>query len=78
MKTMKEGNLIKLLTAFSIIGAFDFVVYSLVFIEIPEGNREIFIHLMGIIEGCFVTSLVGYYYTRSAPNKNTQEGEQIG
>lgn len=69
MKMMKEGNLIKLLTAFSIIAAFDFVVYALVFIEIPEGNREIFIHLMGIIEGCFVTSLVGYYWTKSHPDK---------
>jgi len=75
MKTMKEGNLIKLLTALSIIGAFDFVVYSLVFIEIPEGNREIFIHLMGIIEGCFVTSLVGYYYTRSSKAEDKGDTE---
>lgn len=65
MRLMKEGNLIKLLTALSIISAFDFVVYALVFVEIPEGNREIFIHLMGIIEGAFVTSLVGYYWTKS-------------
>lgn len=69
MKLMKEGNFIKLLTAFSIIAAFDFVVFALVFIEIPEGNREIFIHLMGIIEGCFVTSLVGYYWTKSHDDK---------
>jgi len=69
---MKEGNFIKMLTALSIILAFDFVVIGLVFIEIPEGNREIFIHLMGIIEGAFVTSLVGYYYTRSHKDEPPQ------
>lgn len=72
---MEEGNLIKLLTAFSIIAAFDFVVYALVFIEIPEGNREIFIHLMGIIEGCFVTSLVGYYWTKSHKEETEISGK---
>lgn len=62
---MRKLDLIKTLTALSIIASFDFVVYALVFVEIPEGNREIFIHLMGIIEGAFVTSLVGFYWTKS-------------
>ncbi len=63
---------IKVLVALSVIGAFNFVVYALVFISIPEGNRELFIHLLGIIEGAFVTSLVGYYYTK-AEDKDKDE-----
>lgn len=67
---MKKWDFIKTLTAISIIGAFDFVVYALVFVAIPENNKEIFIHLMGIIEGAFVTSLVGYYWTKSHKETN--------
>jgi len=73
MKLMKEGNFIKMLTALSIIMAFDFVVFALVFVEIPENNKEIFIHLMGIIEGAFVTSLLGYYYTKSHQDETPKE-----
>ena len=62
---MKRFDPIKFLTAASIIFAFDFIVVGLVFVEIPEANREIFIHLMGIIEGAFVGGLVAYYYTKS-------------
>lgn len=60
---------IKVLVALSIIAAFNFVVYALVFISIPDSNRELFIHLLGIIEGAFVSSLVAYYYTKGEDEK---------
>lgn len=65
MKPMKEGNFIKLLTALSIIMAFDFMIVALIFFEIPEGNKDIVLHTVGMIDGAFVGSLVGYYWTKS-------------
>lgn len=60
---------IKFLTAISIIVAFDAIVYALIFLEIPESNKELFIHLIGIIEGAFVGSLVGHYWSRNYKDK---------
>lgn len=68
-----KTDLIKTLTALSIIFAFNFVVYALVFVEIPDNNKELFVHLIGIIEGAFVGSLVGYYWTKSQ-KEETKEG----
>lgn len=36
--------------------------------EIPEGNREIFIHVLGIIEGSAIT-IVSFYFGSSASSK---------
>lgn len=62
---MNKIDFIKGMTAMTIIGSYVLIVYALVFREIPEGNRELFIHLMGIVEGTFATALVGYYWTKS-------------
>lgn len=62
---MKLHDILQTLTAIAVIIAFLSVVAALIFIEIPERNRETFIHLMGIIEGSFVTGLVGYYFGSS-------------
>ena len=64
-----KTDYIKTLTALSIILAFNMVGFVLSFLEIPEGNKELFVHFIGIIEGAFVGSLVGYYWTRS-PEKD--------
>lgn len=40
---------------------FCFLVYSIVFLEIPEPNKEVFIHLVGICEG-IVLSIFGYFF----------------
>ena len=40
---------------------FCFLVYSIVFLEIPERNKEVFIHLVGIAEG-IVLSIFGYFF----------------
>lgn len=41
------------------------VVYVLAFREIPEANRELFIHAMGMIEGGFVSSMAGTFFGSS-------------
>lgn len=58
------------LTGFIGLGVFCFLVYVIVFRDIPERNKEVFIHLIGISEGV-VLSIFGYYFG-SAIKKNIQ------
>ena len=41
--------------------AFSFLVYTVVTTEVPESNKEIFIHMIGIVEGVAL-SIFGYYF----------------
>tara|TARA_R110001632_G_C11090684_1_gene389829 strand:+ start:65 stop:517 length:453 start_codon:yes stop_codon:yes gene_type:complete len=41
--------------------AFSFLVYTVVTTQVPESNKEIFIHLIGIVEGVAL-SIFGYYF----------------
>lgn len=50
------------------LSVFCFIVYAIVFLQIPESNKEIWIHLIGISEGV-VLSIFGYYFG-SAMKKN--------
>lgn len=43
------------------LGVFCFIVYAIVYLTIPEANKEIWIHLIGISEGV-VLSIFGYYF----------------
>ena len=65
-----SGNKDYLFTATGIIGlaVFVFIVYAIVFLTIPEQNKEVWIHLIGISEGV-VLSIFGYYFG-SAMRKN--------
>lgn len=51
---------------------FGTVIYSLAFREIPANNREIFVHMLGILEGVIVT-IGGYYYGSSQGSKKKSE-----
>lgn len=43
------------------LAAFGFLVYTVVTTQVPESNKEIFIHLLGIVEGVAL-SIFGYYF----------------
>lgn len=43
------------------LAAFAFLVYVVVTTNVPEGNKEIFIHMIGIVEGVAL-SIFGYYF----------------
>lgn len=43
------------------LGAFAFIVYAIVYLQIPEANKEVWIHLIGICEG-IVLSIFGYFF----------------
>ena len=66
-KTDKHDFLF-ILTGLIGLGVFCFIVYAIAFLQIPEGNKEIWIHLIGISEGV-VLSIFGYYFG-SAMKKN--------
>jgi hypothetical protein len=48
-------------TGFIGLGSFAFLVFAIVFITVPENNKELMIHTTGIVEG-IVLSIVGYYF----------------
>ena len=50
--------------------AFAFLVYTVVTTEVPASNKEIFIHLLGIVEGVAL-SIFGYYFG-SAKKENVK------
>jgi hypothetical protein len=52
------------------LGVFCFIVYAIVYLTIPEANKEIWIHLIGISEGV-VLSIFGYYFGSSIKRNTT-------
>lgn len=52
------------------LAAFAFIIYAIVYLEVPENNKEVWIHLIGICEG-IVLSIFGYFYG-SAVRKNKE------
>ena len=52
------------------LGVFCFIVFAIAFLKVPEENKEVWIHLIGICEGV-VLSIFGYYFG-SAMKKNVQ------
>ena len=49
--------------------AFVFLIIAIVFITVPEHNKELIIQTTGIVEG-IVLSIVGYYYGSIAKRRN--------
>jgi hypothetical protein len=50
------------------LASFAFIIYAIVYLSIPENNKEVWIHTIGIIEGV-VLSIFGYFYGSSVKNK---------
>mgnify|MGYP001215618633 CR=1 FL=1 len=50
------------------LSSFAFIIYAIVYLTIPESNKEVWIHLIGITEG-IVLSIFGYFFG-SAVRKN--------
>ena len=49
------------------LGAFAFIIYAIVYLSIPENNKEVWIHTIGIIEG-IALSIFGYFYGSAVKN----------
>ena len=63
-----------MMTLTGIVGlsSFGFLVYTVVTTQVPETNKEIFIHMIGIVEGVAL-SIFGYYFG-SAVKKEDKNG----
>lgn len=62
---IKRSNVLKLITGLTILAAFIFQVIGLMFIEIPEANRDSVLRLSGLIDAAFIGGLVQYYFGSS-------------
>jgi hypothetical protein len=51
------------------LGAFAFLIYAIVYLEVPDNNKEIWIHLIGITEG-IVLSIFGYFFGSAVIKNN--------
>mgnify|MGYP003133857616 FL=1 len=70
VEIMKTGAKDWMMNLTGIVGLFSFLflVYAIVFITVPEHNKELMIHTTGIVEG-IVLSIVGYYFGSIARRK---------
>lgn len=71
VKMVEAGSDDWMMNATGIIGlsSFVFLIFSIVFITVPESNSELLIHTTGIVEG-IVLSIVGYYFGSIAKKNN--------
>lgn len=46
------------------LGAFGVIIWAIIALDIPEANKELFYHLIGIVEGVSL-SIFGYYFGNS-------------
>ena len=51
------------------LGAFAFIIYAIVYLQIPESNKEVWIHLIGICEG-IVLSIFGFFFGYAVRKNN--------
>jgi len=67
----KTGGFDLMFNLTGIIGlaAFAFIIYAIVYLQIPENNKEVWIHLIGICEG-IVLSIFGYFYGAAVNKKD--------
>lgn len=67
----KTGQFDLMFNLTGIIGlaAFAFIIYAIVYLQIPENNKEVWIHLIGICEG-IVLSIFGYFYGAAVNKKD--------
>lgn len=72
MTYLNKVDIMKTLVGSVILLIFLMLVLSLTNHEMPEGNREIIIHVLGIIEGA-VMMIVGFYYGSSKGSQAKDE-----
>lgn len=63
--TLPKGNILYYLTGLAVTGSFIWCVYILAYHEIPEANRDLFIHMLGMIDGAFVGGMVASFFGSS-------------
>jgi len=70
VEVTKTGKIDFLFNLTGLVGltAFGVIVWAILALDIPDPNRELFYHLIGIVEGV-VLSIFGYYFGTSMKDK---------
>jgi len=56
------------------LAVFMFVVYAVVFITVPEQNRDLWIHMVGICEGIVISIFAYFFGAQAKKNRGPQSG----
>jgi uncharacterized membrane protein required for colicin V production len=70
---LEQVDILKTVVCFTVLFVFVRMANKLIDHEVPEANREILIHVLGIIEGA-VVSFVSFYFGSS---KGSQKKDQM-
>lgn len=62
-------DIIKITLSLTALACLQLIVYALVYKEIPEGNRDILVHTLGLIEG-MILSMINFYWGSSQGSKD--------
>ena len=71
-KFLEKIDVMQFLSALVVMSVFLLVVYALIYRVIPAENKEILIHVLGIIEGAVMT-IVSFYYGSSKGSQKKDE-----
>jgi hypothetical protein len=66
-KRSKYRDLMMLITGVIGLGSFVFTIYAVVYIPTVKDN-DLFVQLMGMIQGVVISNIFAYYYGTSAEN----------
>jgi uncharacterized membrane protein HdeD (DUF308 family) len=69
---LNRTDLLKVISALTVLLCFFLIVYALVFLQIPEQNREPLLHVLGIIDA-LLGLIVGYYFGSSKGSQQKTE-----
>lgn len=61
-------------TGYTILASFIFTNVCLAFYPIPQENRELFIHIVGIIDAAFIGNLVNFFF--GAASEQTKKAQK--
>ena len=66
VETAKAGRTdwLFIITGLVGLGSFGVIIWAILYLDIPETNKELFYHLIGIVEGVSL-SIFGYYFGTS-------------
>lgn len=74
-----EGDRVKNLLAFALVGAFIAIIPLFVFKTIPDGNRDIITYMVGQLSGMALTALGFYFVTKAGQDAlDTKRAETTG
>jgi uncharacterized membrane protein len=74
IQALQRINFLRFITAFTVMGVFFLITNALIFRTIPQENKEILIHLLGIVEGAVMT-IVGYEFGSARNDKKKENNE---